>query len=191
MLRAVIFGACLIAGAGVALAVEQREPDVGTCPELVDGQPSLLCDCPSEATATGSVWGSDAYTDDSAICRSALHSGAIGTGGGRVFVVEAPGQDNYPAVTRNSVASSRTGRNGGAASPFARPPRRAGPTPGRGSPPARPPPSAFRSAPGSPAPAPPQPRRPDRSGGAAPIPPIQPSAAPPSMPARSEAQAAR
>ena len=107
MLRAVIFGACLIAGAGVALAVEQREPDVGVCPDkLVADQPSLLCDCPSEATATGSVWGSDVYTDDSAICRSALHSGAIGTAGGRVFVVEAPGQDAYPAVTRNSVASS-------------------------------------------------------------------------------------
>ena len=107
MLRAMIFGACLVAGAGVALAVEQREADVGLCPEkLVGGQPSLLCDCPSEATATGSVWGSDAYTDDSAICRAALHAGAIGTGGGLVFVVEAPGQDNYPAVTRNSVASS-------------------------------------------------------------------------------------
>lgn len=107
MLRALIFGTCLIAGAGVALAVEQSEPDVGLCPEkLVAGQASLLCDCPSEATATGSVWGSDAYTDDSAICRAALHSGAIGTDGGRVFVVEAAGQDSYPAVTRNSVASS-------------------------------------------------------------------------------------
>ena len=106
MLRGLIFGACLVAGAGVALAYEQKEPDAQTCPDrLVAGTGSLLCNCPSEATATGSVWGADPYTDDSAICRSALHAGAIGTEGGLVYVVEAPGRASYPAVTRNSVAS--------------------------------------------------------------------------------------
>ena len=107
MLRGLIFGACLIAGAGAALAVGQEKEAVVACPDrLVAGQSSLLCACPSEATATGSVWGSDVYTDDSAICRSALHAGVIDTRGGDVFVVEAPGQDSYRAVTRNSVASS-------------------------------------------------------------------------------------
>ena len=110
MLRALIFGACLVAGAGAALAVGQGEPALEACPEkLVAGRTSLHCACPSEATATGNVWGNDVYTDDSAICRSALHAGAIGTGGGGVLVVEAPGQSDYPAVTRNSVASSHWG----------------------------------------------------------------------------------
>lgn len=107
MLRGLIFGLCLISGAGAALAVGQGKEGGEACPDrLVAGQSSLLCACSSEATATGNVWGSDVYTDDSAICRSALHAGVIGTGGGDVFVVEAPGQDSYPAITRNSVASS-------------------------------------------------------------------------------------
>lgn len=107
MLRGLIFATCLAAGAGAAFAYAQKESDVQLCPDrLVAGTGSLLCDCPSEATATGSVWGDEVYTDDSAICRSALHAGAIGTEGGQVFVVEAPGQSAYPAVTRNSVASN-------------------------------------------------------------------------------------
>lgn len=107
MLRGLVFASCLVAGAGVALAYEQKDGNAGQCPDrLVPGTGSLLCGCPSEATATGSVWGSDPYTDDSAICRSALHAGAIGTEGGLVFVVEAPGRPSYPASTRNSVASN-------------------------------------------------------------------------------------
>jgi len=107
MLRGLIFASCLIAGAGAALAWEQKEADVPHCPErLVAGTASLLCECPTEATATGSVWGSDPYTDDSAICRAALHAGVIGTDGGMVLAVEAPGRATYPAVTRNSVASN-------------------------------------------------------------------------------------
>jgi hypothetical protein len=106
MLRGLIFASCLVAGAGVALAYEQKETDTQICPDrLAAGTDSMLCSCPSEATANGSVWGSDPYTDDSAICRSALHAGAIGTEGGLVFVVEAPGRPSYPASTRNSVAS--------------------------------------------------------------------------------------
>jgi hypothetical protein len=106
MLRGLIFASCLAAGAGAAFAYEQKEPDARICPDrLAAGTDSLLCSCPSEATANGSVWGADVYTDDSFICRAALHSGAIGTEGGLVFVVEAPGQSFYPAVTRNSVAS--------------------------------------------------------------------------------------
>jgi hypothetical protein len=107
MLRGLIFATCMVAGAGAAFAYAQKEADVQLCPDrLVAGNGSLLCYCPSEATATGSAWGDEVYTDDSAICRSALHAGAIGTGGGTVYVVEAPGRSSYPAVTRNSVASN-------------------------------------------------------------------------------------
>jgi len=113
MLRSLIFAVSLAAGASGAMALAGDGPGLETCPErLVAGQPALNCDCPSEATATGNVWGSDVYTDDSAICRAALHAGAIGTEGGAVFVVEAPGRDDYPAVTRNSVASSHWGSYG-------------------------------------------------------------------------------
>jgi len=107
MLRGLIFATCMVAGASAAYAYAQKNDDVMVCPDrLVSGTAELTCLCGSDATATGSVWGDEVYTDDSAICRSALHAGAIGTNGGMVRVVEAPGQDNYPAVTRNSVASS-------------------------------------------------------------------------------------
>jgi hypothetical protein len=111
----------LAAGAAIALAVvpgagspagaaQGDRPAPAQCPDKLTGVPAMVCACPSEATATGSVWGADVYTDDSAICRAALHAGAIGVDGGIVFVSEAPGQAAYPAVTRNSVASSEWGR---------------------------------------------------------------------------------
>lgn len=107
MLKGLIFATCMVAGASAAYAYAQKDDEVAVCPDrLVSGTSELTCQCSSDATATGSVWGDEVYTDDSAICRSALHAGAIGTGGGMVRVVEAPGQSSYPAVTRNSVASN-------------------------------------------------------------------------------------
>jgi len=107
LFRALLFATGLAAGAGAALALAQDGQALPVCPDrLAAGTGGLHCVCPSEATATGSVWGSDVYTDDSAICRAALHAGMIGTEGGAVFVVEAPGQPSYPAVTRNSVAGA-------------------------------------------------------------------------------------
>lgn len=107
MLRGLIFATCMVAGASAAYAYAQKDDAVVACPDrLVSGTSELTCLCGSDATATGSVWGDEVYTDDSAICRSALHAGAIGTNGGMVRVVEAPGQSSYPAVTRNSVASN-------------------------------------------------------------------------------------
>lgn len=112
MLRGLIFALCLAAGAGAAagIANAQKEPDWQACPErLTAGVTDLTCFCPAEAMASGSVWGTDFYTDDSVICRSALHAGAVGANGGLVNVFEAPGQADYPATIRNSVASGHWG----------------------------------------------------------------------------------
>jgi hypothetical protein len=117
MLKGVSFtlGLAVALGAGLVLqpgaeAPARAQPSPQICPEkLVSGVASLLCTCPAEATASGSVWGADVYTDDSSICRAALHAGVIGTRGGIVLVREAPGQASYPATTRNSVASSSWG----------------------------------------------------------------------------------
>jgi hypothetical protein len=107
LFRGLVFAAGLAAGAGGAFAYAQNVEPLPACPDrLATGTNALHCVCPSEATATGSVWGSDVYTDDSAICRAALHAGAVGTDGGPVYVVEAAGQTSYPAVTRNSVAGA-------------------------------------------------------------------------------------
>lgn len=109
---AIAAGAALAAGVVDPAPPAQAQPGPpAACPDrLVAGQSSLVCACSSEATASGSVWGADVYTDDSTICRSALHAGMIGTGGGFVWVREEGGRESYPAVTRNSVASAAWGR---------------------------------------------------------------------------------
>jgi outer membrane protein OmpA-like peptidoglycan-associated protein len=83
-------------------------PDPSLCPESIaeredGGAGPLSCTCPSEQTMRGNVWGTGVYTSDSAICRAALHVGAITRAGGRVTVVPDPGQDSYRGSTRNGV----------------------------------------------------------------------------------------
>lgn len=106
------FGFIAAAGFGAAAAAPNApdaQPAPTQCPETLAGYTSLVCACPAEATATGAVWGSDVYTDDSAVCRAALHAGMIGTGGGTIWVRAAPGRESYPALDRNGVASGTWG----------------------------------------------------------------------------------
>ena len=122
MARRLVF-ALLIAAAG-ALAIaflssaptpEKRapaperaaaQPILPVCPEqLPQGTLRLACRCTAEAMATGGVWGSEVYTDDSAICRAALHAGVTGVNGGPIEVTEAAGRASYPGDIRNSVSS--------------------------------------------------------------------------------------
>lgn len=110
----ILFALCLLVGAGLALAflpgaeTPARASLAGApaCPERLVGQPSLVCGCSAEAAASGSVWGNELYTDDSAVCRAAVHAGVIGPGGGDIWVFERPGQASYPAVERNGISSS-------------------------------------------------------------------------------------
>lgn len=70
----------------------------------------LTCICPAElTTGGGAVWGTDAYTADSATCRAALHAGATGQRGGTVTLRMLPGRRRYPGTTRNGVQSANYG----------------------------------------------------------------------------------
>ena len=69
----------------------------------------LTCLCPAELTRSGTVWGTDAYTADSATCRAALHAGATTTRGGPVTVRMLPGQPRYLGTTRAGMSSSNYG----------------------------------------------------------------------------------
>lgn len=112
MRRVVLFAICLISGAGFAAALMPASAQSGApaaCPDRLVGQDSLVCACSAEAAGSGSVWGSGLYTDDSNICRAAVHAGTISAGGGTIWVFERPGQKSYPAETRNGVASSSWG----------------------------------------------------------------------------------
>ncbi len=60
--------------------------------------------------ARGAVWGTDVYTDDSAVAVAAVHAGVLAAGETKaVTVTILAGRPNYPASTRNGVASAAWG----------------------------------------------------------------------------------
>ncbi|KAG8555482.1 hypothetical protein GDO81_017719 [Engystomops pustulosus] len=56
-----------------------------------------------------SVWGTDVYTDDSSICRAAIHAGLIPNEGGEVTVWKTPGHVSYSGSTRNGITTKHYG----------------------------------------------------------------------------------
>lgn len=120
------------AGALGAPAPTAGSPAATECPDdfsaLAETASPLTCTCSPEATARGAVWGMDVYTADSAICRAALHAGAVSRRGGEVTLTPEPGRAAYPGLTRNGVTSSNFGAyaasfrfTGAAAGPAAKP----------------------------------------------------------------------
>jgi hypothetical protein len=71
----------------------------------------FTCTCSGEAArrSSGTVWGTDVYTDDSDLCRAALHAGAIGADGGAITVARSEGRAFYVGSSRNGVASNDYG----------------------------------------------------------------------------------
>ncbi|KAJ6251574.1 lccl domain protein [Anaeramoeba flamelloides] len=63
---------------------------------------------------SGSVWGSDIYTYDSSLSKSAVHAGLLGIGeSGWVKVKILPGEKSYSGTTRNGVSTLNYGNFGG------------------------------------------------------------------------------
>ena len=61
-------------------------------------------------TLTGSVWGTDIYTDDSALACAAVHAGVVLPGETKVVTVKIlAGQSSYQGSVRNGVTSSSFG----------------------------------------------------------------------------------
>jgi LCCL domain/TIR domain len=69
----------------------------------------FTCTCNAEGIQQGAVWGTDTYTDDSGVCRAAVHAGAIPFAGGTVTVTRVAGRQIYPGTTRNGIQSSDYG----------------------------------------------------------------------------------
>lgn len=83
--------------------------------QLVNRAPGMTyrVDCPAGCSATPrTIWGTDTYTADSAVCTAALHAGIITDRGGQLTVTIAPGQPAYRGSTRNGVRSSDYGSYG-------------------------------------------------------------------------------
>ena len=65
-------------------------------------------------TSGGTVWGTDIYTDDSAISMAAVHASIIQNGETKpVYIEMLPGQGSYAGSIRNSVSTSSYGNWGG------------------------------------------------------------------------------
>lgn len=61
-------------------------------------------------TTSGTVWGTDIYTDDSALAVAAVHAGILRPGqSGAVRVTIVPGQGSYTGTSRNGVTTSNYG----------------------------------------------------------------------------------
>ena len=67
------------------------------------------CQCSAQSTIEGTVWGSDVYTDDSTLCRAALHAGGVSPQGGPITVMRSNGRPLYIGSTRGGVRSNDYG----------------------------------------------------------------------------------
>ena len=66
--------------------------------------------CPATCAEERPIWGTDIYTDDSSVCRAAIHAQAISASrGGLILVTWAPPQATYVGTTRNGVTSQDYG----------------------------------------------------------------------------------
>ncbi len=104
----------LLAVVTLAIACKKKvHVQCGDTPKSVrmNTEPAFIAVCPAGCSgAFGSVWGQGPYTTDSAICRAAIHAGAIDDSkGGKVTVTLKPGQGSYSATVANGVASSTWG----------------------------------------------------------------------------------
>ncbi len=87
--------------------------DPNQCPANFQGWRNrtdiVTCNCAADQMTQGTVWGTDVYTDDSSICRAALHAGAITAAGGAVRMQRVPGRQSYAGSTRNGVTTQNYG----------------------------------------------------------------------------------
>ncbi|KAI8520704.1 hypothetical protein Bbelb_004580, partial [Branchiostoma belcheri] len=69
--------------------------------------------CPAGCASGATVWGTVIYTDDSSICRAAIHDGRITNSGGEITVYKIQGQDSYLGSEQNGIQTVRYSSWGG------------------------------------------------------------------------------
>lgn len=63
----------------------------------------ITCRCADGGS--GSIWGTGTYTDDSNVCRAAVHAGVIPSTGGVMRVAATAGASSYTGTTKNGVTT--------------------------------------------------------------------------------------
>jgi len=90
------------AGNSAGVTLDICPTDYGSFPE---DAPPLTCGCSAAAVTTGTIWGANPYYYQSALCRAALHAGAIGAEGGKI-AVKPEKAAFFPSVNRNGVGAA-------------------------------------------------------------------------------------
>jgi len=106
----------VVAALALGACKKTQEEPAPACPvsfkELAqqskDATGPLRCAC--SGAATGSIWGTDIYTQDSSICGAAQHAGVIDAKGGDVEVAATDGCESYVGTVRNGVTTSAWGQ---------------------------------------------------------------------------------
>ena len=84
--------------------------DYGSFPE---NAPPLTCGCSAAAVKTGTVWGTNPYYYQSALCRAALHAGAIGAEGGQDCGPAGEVDDFSGGYTQRRIRAASSGSGKG------------------------------------------------------------------------------
>lgn len=84
-----------------------------TCSDSINSlaekaDPEFIGTCPGSCTS-GSVWGTDIYTTDSAICIAAIHAGATNSQGGDILITITEGKPAYTGSERNGIRTAKWG----------------------------------------------------------------------------------
>ncbi len=66
--------------------------------------------CRANGAASGRIWGTGIYTDDTSICTAAVHAGLITAASGGTITIEIrSGQQSYTGSSRNGITSNSYG----------------------------------------------------------------------------------
>ncbi len=99
--------------AGASARAAAAPASLPSCPDTVESLrgsgSTLTCSCTAAQAGSGNVWGVGPYTDDSRICRAAVHSGVIASSGGAIEVQAVSGQAQYQGSSRNGVTTEAYG----------------------------------------------------------------------------------
>lgn len=102
-------GSFVFVGAGAPAAAGSGPPPSNAVNSRGRNGERFTFSCPA-GPVSGFVWGDGTYTDDSSICKAAIHAGKLATGqAGAVTIEIRPGQSRYAGATRNGITSSAYG----------------------------------------------------------------------------------
>lgn len=92
------------AASGPAILLDcNGRADAGELAALRTGERAKVM-CPAGCSSGRTVWGTDVYTDDSSVCRAAVHAGILDLEqGGVATLTILPGESRYLGTERNNV----------------------------------------------------------------------------------------